>query len=66
MNWFSALLSIIDKFIPSRKAAAIQRINDLTMKYAQALREGRDTDAALLKKEIKQLREKFGVTDGEV
>ena len=65
MGW-ELIVDIINKFLPGRKAAAVQKIQDLTKQYALALKENRDTDAAFYLKQIKALREKFGVTEGDV
>jgi hypothetical protein len=60
------LLELINKFIPNRKAAAVDQLNALNVKYSEALAEGRDTDAAVLKKQMDQLRQKLGLTDGDI
>ena len=65
MSW-SAVFEILNKLIPGRKAALVDQLNTLTVKYQQALDEGRDTDAAILKKQMDQLRVKAGLTGGDV
>jgi hypothetical protein len=66
MSFWDSITSIIDKFTPSRKAASIDQLNDLTADYQKALKEGNDTLAATLKVQLKNLRKKLGYTDGDV
>lgn len=65
MGWGS-LADIINKLFPSRKAALVDQLESLNVKYAKALKEGRDTDAAILRKQMDQLRKKAGFTDGDM
>ena len=65
MGW-GALADILNKLFPSRKAALVDQLNALNVKYAKALEEGRDTDAAILKKQMDQLRQKAGLTSGDI
>lgn len=66
MALWDTVADIVNKFIPSRKAALIDEINTLTWAYSKALEENRDTDAAILHKRLKLLRRKAGITDGNV
>jgi len=63
---WKSLLALLNKFIPNRKAAAVDQLNALNVKYANALEDGRDTEAAVLKKQMGQLRKKLGITDGDI
>lgn len=65
MSW-SAVAELLNKFFPSRKGALVDQLNALTVKYQLALDEGRDTDAAILKKQLDQLRKKAEISGGEV
>jgi hypothetical protein len=65
MSW-SAVAEILNKLFPSRKGALVDQLNALNVKYQKALEEGRDTDAAVLKKQMDQLRQKAGLSGGEV
>jgi hypothetical protein len=65
MSW-SVIFEILNKLFPSRKGALVDQLNALTVKYQQALDEGRDTDAAILKKQLIQLRQKAGLTEGDI
>lgn len=56
----------IDKLIPSKKAAIVDELNALNVKYEKALKDGRDTDAAILRKQMSELRKKAGFSDGEI
>jgi hypothetical protein len=63
---YGMIFDILNKLFPSRKGALVDQLNALTVKYQQALDEGRDTDAAILKKQLIQLRQKAGLTDGDI
>jgi hypothetical protein len=65
MGW-DAIFEILNKFIPSRKGALVDEINNLTVKYQKALEEGRDTEAAQLHKRLQELRKKAEFTGGDV
>ena len=65
MSW-SSVFEIINKLFPSRKAALVDQLNALTVKYQKALEEGRDTDAAVIKKQLDQMRKKAELAGGEV
>jgi len=65
MGW-SAVAEIINKLFPTRKAALVDQLNALNVKYKKALDDGRDTDAAVLRKQMDQLRKKAGITEGDV
>ena len=69
IGWGSAVsivLSWVDKLIPSKKAALVEELNALNVKYEKALNEGRDTDAAILRKQMAELRKKAGFAEGEL
>jgi len=69
MGWgtFAAYVaSWVDRLIPSKKAAIVDRLNILLSQYQKALDEDRDTDAAVIRKQISELRRKVGFTDGEI
>lgn len=65
MSW-SAVAEILNKLFPSRKGALVDQLNALNVKYQKVLEEGRDTDAAILKKQMDQLRQKAGLSGGDV
>jgi hypothetical protein len=69
IGWGSAVsivLSWVDKLIPSKKAALVDELNRLVVIYGQALEQGRDTDAAIIRKQISELRKKVNFTDAEI
>jgi len=57
---------IIDTLWPSKKAAIVDRLNELIAQYHKALEEGRDTDAAVIRKQVSELRKKVGFCDSEI
>ena len=69
MGWgtFAAFVaSWVDKLIPSKKAATVDTLNILLSQYDKALSEGRDTDAAIIRKQIDELRKKINYTNGDI
>ena len=56
----------IDKLIPSKKAALVDELNALNVAYAKALKNGDDTGAAILRKQMVELRKKAGFTDADL
>jgi len=66
MDWFSALLNIVNKLTPNRKEAYVNELNRLNVEYQKALHDGRDTEAALLRKKMHALREKLGFSNDEI
>ena len=69
MGWGTAIgeiVSIINKFFPSRKAALVDQLNALNVKYQKALDSGNDTEAASLRKQMEELRKKADITGGDV
>jgi hypothetical protein len=64
-SWIDALLQIINKLLPGRKEAYADELNRLLVEYNKALHEGRDTDAAVLRKRMHVLREKLGFSNEE-
>jgi len=53
----------IDKLIPSKKAALVEELEALNKKYEQALIKGDDTNAAIYRKQMVELRRKADFTD---
>lgn len=66
MDWLSALLSIANKLLPNRKEAYVSELNRLNVEYSKALHEGRDTDAAVLRKKLHALRDKLGYSHDDL
>jgi hypothetical protein len=60
------IMGWIDKLIPSKKAALVDELNALNVKYEKALSEGRDTDASIYRKQMSELRKKAGFTDADL
>jgi hypothetical protein len=65
MGW-EAIFDIISKLLPSRKAQLVKKLDELNAKYQKALIEGKDTEAALIRKQMNQLRTQAGLSNGEV
>lgn len=68
-GWGAALsfiMEIINKFVPSRKGALVDELKRLNYEYEKALKDGRDTDAATIRKQMVELRKKADFTDGDV
>jgi len=55
MGWGS-IFDIFNKILKTKKRVDFEALKSLQYKYAKALNEGRDTDAAILKKQIDELR----------
>jgi hypothetical protein len=66
MAFLDSITDLINKFIPSRKAALVDRLNTLTVNYMEALRNGNDTLAASIRVQLDTLRKKVAYTDGDV
>ena len=69
IGWGSAVsivLSWIDKLLPSKKAALVEKLNALNAKYEEALRKGDDTNAAIYRKQMVELRKSAGFTNGDM
>ena len=49
---------IIDTLWPSKKEALYDKLKSLEAKYAEALKKGDDTNAAIYKKEMDDLRKR--------
>jgi hypothetical protein len=62
----SILMSWIDKLIPSKKAALVDELNALNVAYAKALKNNDDTGAAIIRKQMVELRKKAGFTDADL
>ena len=56
----------IDKLIPSKKAALVQELAALNSKYQDALLAGKDTEAAIIRKQMEELRKKATFTEGDL
>ena len=65
MGW-GTIADIINKIFPSRKEAYVDELNSLLVEYDKALKENRDTDAAIFRKRMVVLRKKLGYTEGDV
>jgi len=57
---------IVNNFIPSKKAALYDELKALEVKYKEALDGRRDTDAATIRKQMKEIRKKLGFTGEEL
>jgi protein-arginine kinase activator protein McsA len=69
VGWGSAIsfiMELVNKFVPSRKAALVDELNRLTAEYQKALESGKDTEAAELRKKIQVLRQKADLSEGDV
>lgn len=66
MGLLDSLADLINKFVPSRKGALVDQINTLTAQYQDALNSGNDTLAAQLRVQLIDLRQKAGLTNGDV
>jgi len=63
-GWGTAIaltLGIIDRFIPSRKAAVIKTLGDLETQYHYALINKQDTEASVLRKKMAVLRKRIEI-----
>jgi len=60
------ITSWIDRLVPSKKAALVAELNALNVKYQDALVAGRDTEAAILHKQMVVLRKKVNFSEGEL
>ena len=65
MGWLDALLEIVNKLTPNRKEAYVSELNRLLVEYDKALKERRDTDAAIIRKKMSVLREKLGYSNND-
>jgi len=63
MSFLSSIASIADKLLPSQRKRNINRLQKLEKLYANAIVEGRDTDAAIYRKEMAKLRQNMGYSD---
>ena len=61
-----AIFRWLDTLWPSRKAAVVERLDQLTAQYHLALIERKDTQAAIYLKQIKALRKRLNITDGDI
>ena len=60
MGFLDSIADIINKLTPNRKEAYTDELNNLLVEYDKALTEGRDTDAAVMRKRMSELRKKLG------
>jgi hypothetical protein len=59
----SAIFQIFNKLTPERKEAYQNELNKLEVEYDKALKDNRDTDAAVIRKKMSKLRKKLGYSD---
>jgi hypothetical protein len=62
MGW-EKIIDIIYNLLPSKKEGYVNELNRLLVEYDKALHEGRDSDASIIRKKMKVLREKLGYSD---
>jgi hypothetical protein len=60
------IAKIVDTLWPSKKAALVDELRILNKNYELALTQGRDTDAAILRKKMDELRKKVNFCEGEL
>jgi hypothetical protein len=65
MGW-GMIFDVLDKFIPSRKAAMVDRMRELEYRLAEALRQKDTSTADAIRVQLKDLRKKLGFTQGDV
>ena len=63
MSFLSNITSIFDKLLPTQKRRDINRLKELEKLYAGALTSRQDTNAAIYRKEMKDLREILGYAE---
>jgi len=63
MGLFDSLADIANKLLPTQKRRDINRLQALEKLYAKALMDNRDTDAAMYRKEMANLRKILGYSD---
>lgn len=56
---------IVDTLWPSKKEALYDQLKSLEIKYKEALEKGDDTNAAIYKKQMAELRARAGFTGVE-
>ena len=61
-----AIFRWLDTLWPSKKAALVEELNALNVKYQDALYAGRDTEASILHKQMVVLRKKVNFSEGEL
>lgn len=64
-EFLGKLFSIIERFVPGRMEQYHDELKRLEVVYAKALATGNDTDAAVARKRMEELRAKLGIKDGE-
>jgi hypothetical protein len=62
MGW-EKIIDIIHNLLPSKKEGYVNELNRLLVEYNKALHEGRDSDASIMRKKMKVLRDKLGYSD---
>jgi hypothetical protein len=60
------IAKIVNNFIPSKKAALVDELNALNVKYQEVLSSGKDTEAATIRKQMQEIRKKVGFADDEL
>ena len=60
------IAKIVNNFIPSKKAALVDELNALIFIYKAALENREDTRAAILRKQISEIRKKLDFTDEDI
>ena len=63
MEFLGKAASIFNKLTTGRKEAYYDELNKLNVQYDKALKENRDTDAAVLRKRMNEIRKKLGLSD---
>jgi len=63
---YGMIFDVLNKLMPGRKAKAVNTLQNLIAEYQKALHDRRDTDAAILKKQMQDLREKWHITEGNL
>ena len=63
LEFLAKLFSIFDKLTPSKKEQYNNQLNSLEVEYQKALQEGRDTDAAIIRKKMDMIRKKLDTSD---
>ena len=54
---------LFNKFVPKQRRRDVRALNKLEVQYAKALEENRDTDASIIRKEIRTLRKELGYAE---
>lgn len=65
MGW-GKIFDVIDKLMPSRKASGVDRMNELRAELADAMAQGQNSRAEALRVQLRELREKLKITEGDL